>query len=144
MRALALAKFGYDLDDSASYPRAGAALLRTGRANAMLVLAHLEEVLTGVARHFFEGVEETTLRSRAKKLFNLLHMDGAYASWRAEYNDGVPGRVLSGAQVPLHDTDGRPTGMTFDLATYVAEQPQRTEEMAVSYTHLTLPTMVQV
>ena len=39
-------------------------------------------------------------------------------------------RPVWSRKIPLHDADGRPTGTIFELETYVAEQPQRTEEMA--------------
>ena len=126
LRGLALARYGLDFDDAAAFPHAGASLLRCGAARARQFLAHREAILRDIAAHFFgPALPAKQGRERAKRLFNILDMDGDFSTWAKEYEaDLVPGNTLRNIDIRV---DG---GLRFDLRTYVFEQPSRTEEVA--------------
>jgi len=78
LRAVAFRGTGFDLDDSASFPRLGLATFRTGAAEARQFLdgSNREVILQAVGSHFF-GVgntdsERSARRKMAKRLFNSL------------------------------------------------------------------------
>ena len=147
LRALALARFGFDFDDSASFPRAALALLCAGSSRARAFLGARKQILRALAAHYFPGLAASGVagaaeaRDRVKKLFNSLDMDGTFGSWLNNTDDF--GRPFS-ADIPITRRTRRgvvvhPTAADtaaglfsdgpFDLEAYVAEQPVRTAEV---------------
>ena len=131
VRQIALARFGMDFDDSASYPRAGAALLQTGKTLANHLLRHRKPILGALGTYFFPSLAAKMAYDRVKRLFNALDMDGTYGQWYEEFKGDIPaGHTLAHtAHLRVIGEAGDDVG-TFDLPTYVAQQPQRTMEMA--------------
>ena len=122
VRAAALARFGLDFDDEASYPRAGAHLIAEGRDAMRLFLAHREVVLAEVGNRFFGGaVPATERRDRAKQLVNMLEMDGTFEAWCDGW--GVSPHLLRGLVVDL------PGGRRLDVTGLVRVQPARTRAL---------------
>ena len=135
LRQLALARFGYDFDDTGSYPRAGAHLIHTGRemmysflGESRLshgeVIDHRELVLKAIGDRCFPGAENATKRKRAKQLINLLEMDGSYYSWCEEWN--IPSQLIS-PTCPL--TVELPGGGSINVMELIGVQPARTREL---------------
>ena len=54
VRALALARFGIDFDDAASFPHALAFLLRVGKKEANFFLMHRKPILAAIGAYFFD------------------------------------------------------------------------------------------
>ena len=129
IRHLALARFGLDFDDTASYPHALRALTTVGRQRASQLLQHREAILQAIGLFFFEGAGLTavTLRSRAKRLINLLDMDGTFAGWLRSYADARADRRLADARLQYM---AQGASHIFDLAAYVGEQLSRTASIA--------------
>ena len=101
-----------------------AAILTTGRALASQMLASdaaREELLQAIGRIFFPS-QPAVWRERAKVLINRLDMDGSFSKWCSDFGVRDGQRTLDSAQLMV---GGRP----FDLATYIAEQPLRTQEI---------------
>ena len=122
VRAAALARFGLDFDDEASYPRAGAHLIGEGRDSVRLFLAHREVVLAAIGLRFFgDAVPATERRDRAKQLVNMLEMDGTFEAWCDGWS--VPPHLLRGLAVSL------PGGQRLDVAAFVRGQPARTRAL---------------
>ena len=145
LRAMALGRFGLDMDDSASFPRAGCYLINHGRARASEFLVGRKEILVTLGRYFFPQLDSDDTRREKRRdlvklLFNLLDMDGTVESWLNSEADEDGSRIhewrASGATVdgapcvPLLNSDGTSTGRFFNLAAYVAEQPERSAEVA--------------
>ena len=127
LRHIALARFGFDFDDAGSYPRAGACLISAGRSLCQHFLQYREHILAEIGKHFFPSLSQLEQRRRAKRLTNLLDMDGSYGSWRAMY--GVDrGRRIEDLHIVT--PDGRP----FDAHAYIKLQPERTRELAHRFT----------
>ena len=119
VRAAALARFGLDFDDEASYPRAGAHLIAEGRGLMRLFIAHREAVLAAIGLRFFGGaLPAKERRDRAKQLVNSLEMDGTFEAWCDGW--GVSPHLLRGLAVDL------PGGQGLDVAALVRVQPART------------------
>ena len=126
LRNLALAKFGYDLDDDGSHPRASAYLIAEGRELVQRFLGttggveHRELVLAAIGERFFPHDDAIMRRKRAKQLINMLEMDGSFQDWCEQW--GVPTHSLR--QPPL--TADLPDGTTFDVVAFIDGQPART------------------
>ena len=132
LRKIALAKFGFDFDDAAAYPRAGSHLIDEGRDLLRRFLAvtidavgeeinHREQVLAAIGERFFPWVPEADeRRDRAKQLINALEMDGSFESWCDGW--GVSPHLLGGLIVSLPDGP-------FDVHHFITMQPARTRWM---------------
>ena len=81
LRAIALGKFGWDFDDAASFPRACAFCVETGREICEDFLRHREEILMAIGRHFLPAAAPKEQREAAKLLTNRLDMDGSFSQW---------------------------------------------------------------
>ncbi len=123
LRHLALARFGYDFDDSGAFSRAGAHLIPVGRPECKRFLEHRETILAAIGRHFFPTESAAEQRSRAKHLTNMLDMDGTYGGWRREYSIPATTR-LDDPRIALPDES------EFDMKAYIGLQSQRTEWVA--------------
>ena len=143
LRAMALGRFGLDLDDSASFPRAVCEMLETGKTLAAMFLTQRQHIMESLGTGFFPhlanqgaaGMKEA--RDRVKLLFNLLDMDGTTHTWLEEPTDAgttfrsemAAGVTVAAARVRLLPQGGY-AGQVFDLAAYIEEQPTRTQETA--------------
>ena len=126
LRNLALARFGFDLDDDGSHPRASAYLIEEGRELAQRFLGvtggveHRELVLAAIGARFFPGANLSDRRKRAKQLINMLEMDGSFQDWCVEW--GVAPHALR--QPPL--VVDLPDGTVVNVVALIDGQPTRT------------------
>jgi hypothetical protein len=127
VRALALGKFGIDLDDSASFPRAAQAFIKTGAERAGFFLKHRKRVFLALSEHFFPALlaagDVEGARERVKLLFNLLDMDGSAISWLEDHRSDMRLYInhasLLQLRVPLPPTqDGANPADIFDFGAY--------------------------
>ena len=126
LRNRALCRFGYDFDDSCSYPRAAFRAIRFHAHLAGILVRNREEIMEKIGLLIFSTTKtDVERRKLIKHLINLLDMDGSYAGWRAIHN------------IPLHLTLGDEggdgpilrlnNGGIFPVRQYFKQQPQRAE-----------------
>ena len=127
----------FDMDDSASFPRAAMHMIPHGRHRAREFLAHRKQILKCIGAHFLPMEGEQAQYEAAKQLTNLLDMDGTMQGWCDQHR--VPTtRTVRGLKVGMQCTGCARSlwhaghcavyacGERFDLAAYIAEQPART------------------
>ena len=132
LRGVALARYGWDFDDSASFPRALTLLTDVGCVMAEFLVDpnNRKPLLHASGAYFFAGagLSDAVHYTRMKKLVNLLDMDGTYASWRRTFaSDLARGAILANAQITFTDRQGQP--QQFDWAVYISQQVERTEDV---------------
>ena len=121
LRSVALARRGRDMDDSASYPRACFDVFQAGAAAAREFLAHREEILAGVGRHYFgAAMPVATRRKKAKDLFNAMDNDGTVYGWLRR--EGMPTDIPHARFAVGHE------GRVFDLDAYERSRADMTAE----------------
>jgi ribonuclease HI len=130
----------YDMDDSASYPRAALHMIPIGAEITDTFLQYRKSILKQIGEHFLPMNPAAEQYEAAKKLTNLLDMDGELQSWYKEHAV-PPTRTLHGARIKcmcaMHEgqagtvaCSGGECGTRFDLAQYIDEQPKRTKWIA--------------
>ena len=122
LRHLALARYGYDFDDGASYPTAAAHFCDLGQPVMQRFLAHRKPILYAMAAYYFEGLPADVGYERVKQLIHMLDMDGSMDTWMAEWR--IPSHKTA-ARCPITLPDG-----PFDLRTLIEIQKQRTDWIA--------------
>ena len=123
IRTLALARFGLDFDDTASYPHARLAIVDAGRDLCRRFLDSRETIMRQVGDHFLVDTLPHERRDKVKVLFNALDMDGTYEGWRKKM--GVKRSItLDGLRIKDdHDRD-------FSMGEYLESQQASTKELA--------------
>ena len=130
LRNRALCRFGYDFDDSCSYPRAALRAIRCHTSLAGILIRNRDEIMKKIGLTIFSSTkpEEEQRKLIKLHLVNLLDMDGSYAGWRAMHN--IPPHLSlghEGGDGPLlHLSNGE----AFPVRKYFKQQPERTEWLA--------------
>ena len=131
LRALALARFGAEADDSKCHPRALADLCPPARAMCGFFVAHAKPIVRALARAAIlpanPHVNEAEAVAHLKPLFNSLHMDGQVAGWVQRLAELEPpvevdmGALFAPVVIAGH---------SFSMSRYAEAQPRGTEWFA--------------
>ena len=129
LRNRALCRFGYDFDDSCSYPRAAFRAIRFHAHLAGILVRNREEIMEKIGLLIFSTTKtDVERRKLIKHLINLLDMDGSYAGWRAIHN--IPPHLTLGDEGGDGPILRLNNGGIFPVRQYFKQQPQRAEWLA--------------